>query len=70
MTYCLATRLEDGIVFLSDKRTNAGVDNVGEHRFDADSPVNEELRDACERSIPRAVASSPTWLRRAGGRER
>ena len=30
MTYCLATRLSDGpSVFLSDSRTNAGVDNVG-----------------------------------------
>jgi putative proteasome-type protease len=28
MTYCLAMRLADGLVFLSDTRTNAGVDNV------------------------------------------
>lgn len=28
MTYCLAIRLESGIVFASDSRTNAGVDNV------------------------------------------
>ncbi|HKK16880.1 MAG TPA: proteasome-type protease [Gammaproteobacteria bacterium] len=28
MTYCLAIALESGIVFVSDSRTNAGVDNV------------------------------------------
>ncbi len=28
MTYCVALKLRDGLVFLSDTRTNAGVDNV------------------------------------------
>ncbi len=28
MTYCLAISLESGLVFVSDSRTNAGVDNV------------------------------------------
>ena len=28
VTYCLAMRLTDGLIFLSDTRTNAGVDNV------------------------------------------
>ncbi|HWK16345.1 MAG TPA: hypothetical protein VNR66_02720 [Solirubrobacteraceae bacterium] len=32
MTYCLAMRLTQGLVFLSDTRTNAGVDNVGTYR--------------------------------------
>ena len=32
MTYCLAMRLDEGLVFLSDTRTNAGVDNVGIYR--------------------------------------
>jgi predicted proteasome-type protease len=32
MTYCLAMRMRDGLVFLSDTRTNAGVDNVGKLR--------------------------------------
>jgi putative proteasome-type protease len=32
MTYCLAMRLTEGLVFLSDTRTNAGVDNVGIYR--------------------------------------
>ena len=32
MTYCLAMRLEEGLVFLSDTRTNAGVDDVGVYR--------------------------------------
>ncbi len=32
MTYCLALRLDEGLVFLSDTRTNAGVDNVSTFR--------------------------------------
>ena len=32
VTYCLAMRLEEGLVFLSDTRTNAGVDDVGTYR--------------------------------------
>lgn len=28
MTYCLAISLQDGLVFVSDSRTNAGIDNV------------------------------------------
>jgi putative proteasome-type protease len=32
LTYCLALRLHEGLVFLADTRTNAGVDNVGTYR--------------------------------------
>lgn len=32
MTYCLALRLDEGLFFLSDTRTNAGVDNVSTFR--------------------------------------
>jgi putative proteasome-type protease len=32
MTYCLALRLDEGLVFLADTRTNAGVDNVSSYR--------------------------------------
>ncbi|MET0628643.1 MAG: 20S proteasome subunit A/B [Acidimicrobiia bacterium] len=32
MTYCLSMRLRDGLVMLSDTRTNAGVDNVSTYR--------------------------------------
>jgi len=32
MTYCLALRLSEGLVFLGDTRTNAGVDNVSTYR--------------------------------------
>ena len=32
MTYCIAVRLDDGLVFVADTRTNAGVDNVGTYR--------------------------------------
>jgi putative proteasome-type protease len=32
VTYCMALRLDEGLVFLSDTRTNAGVDNIGNYR--------------------------------------
>ena len=32
MTYCLAMRLSEGLVFLGDTRTNAGIDNVSTYR--------------------------------------
>jgi len=32
MTYCMALRLDEGLVFLADTRTNAGVDNVSTYR--------------------------------------
>ena len=32
MTYCLAVRLDEGLIFLSDTRTNAGVDDVSTYR--------------------------------------
>ena len=28
MTYCVALKLREGMVFLSDTRTNAGMDNI------------------------------------------
>jgi putative proteasome-type protease len=32
VTYCLALRLHEGLVFLADTRTNAGVDNISSYR--------------------------------------
>jgi putative proteasome-type protease len=32
MTYCIGIRLEEGLVFLSDSRTNAGLDHVASFR--------------------------------------
>jgi putative proteasome-type protease len=32
VTYCLAIRLDEGVVFLSDTRTSAGVDNISIYR--------------------------------------
>lgn len=32
MTYCLAVRLDEGLIFLADSRTNAGIDNIGTYR--------------------------------------
>ena len=32
MTYCVAMKLDRGMVFLSDSRTNAGVDQISTFR--------------------------------------
>ncbi|QPH53550.1 peptidase [Pontivivens ytuae] len=32
MTYCVALKLKDGIICLSDTRTNAGVDNISKYK--------------------------------------
>jgi len=32
MTYCVALRLDRGLVFAADTRTNAGVDNIAQYR--------------------------------------
>ena len=32
MTYCVAMRLNAGLIFMSDTRTNAGVDNISKFR--------------------------------------
>ena len=32
MTYCVAVKLDAGLVFLSDSRTNAGVDQISTFR--------------------------------------
>ncbi len=32
MTYCVGLRLDKGLVFMSDTRTNAGVDNISKYR--------------------------------------
>ncbi|HET8693461.1 MAG TPA: peptidase, partial [Aquabacterium sp.] len=32
MTYCVAMRLNAGLVFLSDSRTNAGMDQISTFR--------------------------------------
>jgi putative proteasome-type protease len=32
MTYCLALKLRQGLVFASDSRTTAGIDYIGTYR--------------------------------------
>jgi putative proteasome-type protease len=32
MTYCVGLKLDRGLVFMSDTRTNAGVDNISVFR--------------------------------------
>jgi len=32
MTYCIGVMLDQGMIFASDSRTNAGVDNIARYR--------------------------------------
>ena len=32
MTYCMGLKIAEGLVFLSDTRTNAGVDNIARYK--------------------------------------
>ncbi|MFI3217841.1 MAG: peptidase, partial [Methylococcales bacterium] len=31
MTYCIAASIDEGLILVSDSRTNAGIDNVSTH---------------------------------------
>lgn len=59
MTYCVAMRLDAGLVFLSDSRTNAGVDHVGTFRkmsvFEAPGDRMMTLMTAGNLSISQSV---------------
>lgn len=59
MTYCVAMRLDAGLVFLSDSRTNAGVDHVGTFRkmnvFEAPGDRMMVLMTAGNLSISQSV---------------
>ncbi|MDJ0639110.1 MAG: proteasome-type protease [Paracoccaceae bacterium] len=45
MTYCVGLKLNDGLVFMSDTRTNAGVDNISVFRkmFHWDAPGDRSV---------------------------
>ncbi len=59
MTYCVAMRLDAGLVFLSDSRTNAGVDHIGTFRkmsvFENPGDRMMVLRTAGNLSISQSV---------------
>lgn len=59
MTYCVGLCLKDGLVFLSDTRTNAGVDQIGTFRkmslFQKDKDRFFTLMSAGNLAITQAV---------------
>jgi putative proteasome-type protease len=61
MTYCVGIRLDAGIVFLSDSRTNAGVDQVRTfrktHRFDRPGERIIVVQTAGNLALSQAVLS-------------
>jgi putative proteasome-type protease len=61
MTYCVAVRNEAGLVFLSDSRTNAGVDQISTYRkmhiFDVPGERVMVLLSAGNLAISQAIAS-------------
>jgi putative proteasome-type protease len=64
MTYCVALRLKDGLVMLSDTRTNAGVDNIATfrklHVFQEPGERIMALATAGNLSISQSVVSQLT----------
>ncbi|MCC7320941.1 MAG: peptidase [Rubellimicrobium sp.] len=69
MTYCVALRMERGLVFMSDTRTNAGVDNISSYRkmftwSDADAVVT--ILTAGNLATTQAVVSLLDERRQAG----
>ena len=61
MTYCVAIRLDAGLVFLSDSRTNAGVDQISTfrkmHIFEVPGERVMVLLTAGNLAVSQAVAS-------------
>jgi putative proteasome-type protease len=61
MTYCVGLRLKDGLVMLSDTRTNAGVDNIATfakmHVFDSPGERMIALLTAGNLAITQAVVN-------------
>lgn len=53
MTYCVALRIEAGLVMLSDTRTNAGLDNIGMFRktFTYEQPGERALALLCSGNL-------------------
>lgn len=53
MTYCVAVRVDAGLVMLSDTRTNAGVDNIGRFRktFTYENPGERAVAILCSGNL-------------------
>ena len=53
MTYCVAVRVNDGLVMLSDTRTNAGMDNIARFRktFTYEVPGERALAMMCSGNL-------------------
>jgi putative proteasome-type protease len=70
MTYCVAVRLKAGLVFLSDSRTNAGVDHISTFRKMAVFEIPGErvmvLMSSGNLAITQAVLNRLVTTRRGG----
>ncbi|SDG84547.1 MULTISPECIES: proteasome-type protease [unclassified Duganella] len=71
MTYCVGMRLNAGLVFLSDSRTNAGVDQVGTFRkmsvFEMPGDRMMVMMTAGNLSISQSIRQQVAELRTADG---
>jgi putative proteasome-type protease len=71
MTYCVGMRLNAGLVFLSDSRTNAGVDQVGTFRkmsvFEIPGERMMVMMTAGNLSISQSIRQLVSELRTADG---
>ena len=71
MTYCVAMRLNRGLVFAADTRTNAGVDNIAQFRkIHYWCEPGDRVHRAAGRRQPVADAVGRQPVERAAGRAR
>ena len=68
MTYCVAAKLNDGLVFLSDSRTHAGLDNISTFRkmivcIDHDNPYYRMMHNHWGQKLREVFDSieDPVW---------
>ncbi|MEY2863996.1 MAG: hypothetical protein RLY58_1703 [Pseudomonadota bacterium] len=70
MTYCVAMRLEEGLIFVSDSRTNAGIDHIATfrklHRFGIPDERMIVIQTAGNLATSQAVVARLFHLMQAG----
>lgn len=48
MTYCIGATLDKGMIFVSDSRTNAGIDNIAKRAREPELRNRSPVRDPLE----------------------
>ena len=67
MTYCIGMQLDHGLVFMSDTRTNAGVDNFSTSKkmFHWHVPGERMITIMTAGNLPNNSRPPPLWVARS-----